>query len=368
MLNTNMSNLFQITDHKTRSISAENPKGGKGAGGKEANHEIGPSRKGKPAIMPFKKNKTYTLAEINGPAVIRNIWMTTFEKTEQCPYVLRNLILRMYWDEEKYPSVEVPLGDFFCNGFARSYFVNSLPVAVNPHAGLNCYFPMPFKKKAVITIENQHLEDIPWFFYQINYDLVGELDNNTGYFHAEWSRENPTVKCKDFTIIDNIKGKGKYIGTFLAWATLQNYWWGEGEIKFYIDDDREYPTICGTGTEDYFGGAGCFEKDGKIYTYNTPFLGYPYCSQLVDKKVKRNFYEINEVPMHAMYRWHIYDPINFEKNLKVTIQQIGAYPEEGYPRDYFERSDDISSVAYWYQIEPHRTFKKLLKTEERWPR
>ena len=339
------SNIFFLTDAKTRSISAENPKGKKGEGGKEASN-LGVGRKGKPCIT-LPQGKTVTLAEIEGPGIIQHIWVTVPDKTEKGVYVLRDLILRMYWDKEVAPSVEVPLGDFFCNGHAMRYKVNSLPIVCNPTGGMNCYFPMPFLSSARITLENQHPVDVPLFFYQITYVVLPKLPERIGYFHAQWRRENPTKISHDYTILDKVEGKGQYIGTFLALASLHRYWWGEGEIKFYIDGDTEYPTICGTGTEDYVGGAWCFGE-----TYSTAFLGYPLC-----------FKQEDGPPLHALYRWHIPDPIYFEKSLRVTIQQIG---HDG--QSLFERSDDVSSVAYWYQTEPHIPFPEFPPAQDRWPR
>lgn len=152
----------------------------------------------------------------------------------------------------------------------------------------------------------------------------------------------------------------------MALTTLERYWWGEGEVKFYIDGDEEYPTICGTGTEDYFGGSWSFAKqvDGKTVEQNycTPYLGYPYYSS--HDELIHNFYHNDDVmPMRGFYRWHIQDPICFDEDLKVTIQQIGV----GY-RGLFERQDDVASVAYWYQAEPHNSFPELPGKEERWPR
>jgi hypothetical protein len=222
------------------------------------------------------------LADISGAGAIQHIWMTVSDTDENGHFVLRDLVLRMYWDHELCPSVEVPLGDFFCNGFAQRCKVNSLPVAVNPTGGMNCFFPMPFRKAARITIENQHAGDIREFFYQITYALADSIPEEAAYFHAQWRRENPTVEKKDYTILDGVRGKGQYVGTYLAWAALGRYWWGEGEIKFYIDGDREWPTICGTGTEDYAGGAWCFyeKHDDRVLgtTYCTPYLGYPLCA------------------------------------------------------------------------------------------
>ena len=226
---------------------------------------------------------------------------------------------------------------------------------------------MPFKKRARITLENQHANPIPAFFYQIDYCLYEEmLPDDVAYFHAQWKREKITQLQKDYVILDGVKGKGHYVGTYMALTTLERYWWGEGEIKFYIDGDEEYPTICGTGTEDYFGGSWSFAKqvDGKTVEQNycTPYMGYPYYSSH-DEAIHNLYHNDDCMPMRGFYRWHIQDPICFDEDLKVTIQQIGV----GY-RGLFERQDDVASVAYWYQSEPHNSFSPLLKKEDRWPR
>lgn len=361
-----LSGLPLIKNGKSRSINYENINGKKGEGGM-ASSALGPSRKGSPCIPKIASGETVVLAEIDGPGVIQHIWATVTDRTsDRNCYVLRDLVIRMYWDDEETPSVESPLGDFFCCGFGVSYQVNSIPIVVNPTRGFNSYFPMPFARKARITIENQSDEDIPAFFYQIDYCLYDELPDKTGYFHAQWRRQRLTEKAKDYIIIDNIKGHGQYVGTFLALTTLERYWWGEGEVKFYIDGDQEYPTICGTGTEDYFGGAWSFatQKDGRTIenTYCTPFLGYPYYSHH-DSLIHNPYHNDDQMPQRSFYRWHIMDPILFEKDLKVTIQQIGVYYG-----GLFERQDDVATVAYWYQYEPHNPFGQLMERKERWPR
>ncbi|HBA96622.1 MAG TPA: hypothetical protein DCZ23_00790 [Lachnospiraceae bacterium] len=350
---------------KSRAINNENPYGEKGKGGMAAS-KLGPSRKGSPCIEELKAGSVVTLAEIEGSGTIQHIWMTVTDRTVKDNYVLRDLVLRMYWDDEDTPSVESPLGDFFCCGFGRGCLVNSLPVVVNPTRGMNCYFPMPFKKKARITLENQHECDVPGFFYQIDYLLSDGLPADIAYFHAQWKRECVTQKQKDYTILDMAKGKGHYVGTYMALTALERYWWGEGEIKFYLDGDDKYPTICGTGTEDYFGGAWSFatQKDGKTIenTYSTPFMGYPYYSKN-DTGTHSLYHNDDILPQRGFYRWHIMDPVLFDEDIRVTIQQIGSCHKGN-----FERQDDISSVAYWYQAEPHVPFVPLMAKEDRWPR
>jgi hypothetical protein len=207
---------------------------------------------------------------------------------------------------------------------------------------------MPFRKGARITIESQHGDPIRGFFYQITYALT-EVPETAAYFHAQWRRSLTTREVPEHVILEDIKGQGHYVGTYLAWAQLSNGWWGEGEIKFFMDGDDEYPTICGTGTEDYFCGAWGFGGE----TYSTPYLGYPLYRK-----------EPGEVPMHGLYRWHVMDPIRFKQNLKVTIQALGWWPNGKFE----PLTDDIASVAYWYQAEPHAAFPAFPPVHERWSR
>jgi len=342
-----LGNLPMLADVETRSISAENSDGAKGGGakadpgGEGAARELGRGWKVRPCIT-LPAQSTTSLAEIDGPGVIQHIWMTV----DSVAY--RDCILRMFWDGEDSPSVEVPLGDFFCNGHGLRCNINSLPVAVNPSGGFNCYWPMPFNERARITIESQHLEDIEGFFYQITYAL-GNIADNAAYFHAQWRRSMTTRELPEHTIVDGVKGEGQYVGTYLAWTQFSDGWWGEGEVKFYIDGDQGYPTICGTGTEDYFGGAWGFGDE----TYSTSFLGYPLYHR-----------EEGKVPKHGLYRWHIMDPIRFDEDLRVTVQALGWWPDAVYE----PLTDDICSVAYWYQHEPHALFPQLPARRQRYPR
>lgn len=307
--------------------------------GKHAARDLGQGWKVSPSIH-LKPNSTFTLADIKGPGVIQHIWMTCF------PAHWRSAIIRMYWDGEEKPSVEVPFGDFFCNGWCERANVNSMPIAVNPAGGMNAYWEMPFRKSAKITIEN--IDDVEYpLYYQIDYSLT-DIPDEAAYFHAQWRRSNPLAYKDVHTIVDGIQGHGHYVGTYIAWGVNNTGWWGEGEIKFYMDGDEEFPTICGTGTEDYFGGAWNFEHPKGEYTaYSTAFLGLP---QIIRPD---GLYRSQQ--RFGMYRWHIMDPIRFEEDLRVTIQALG-WRSGG---RYLPLQDDIASVAFWYQAEPHQSFPKL---------
>jgi hypothetical protein len=257
-LGMSLGNLPRLSKAKTRSISAENFTGEKGGGGKAtegtggvASRELGQGWKVSPCIH-LAASSTTTLADISGPGAIQHIWITVN------PVAWRRIVLRIYWDDEETPSVEVPIGDFFLNGWCQRCNVVSLPVAVNPAGGFNCYLEMPFRKRARFTVENLSPEEVRGFFYQISYTLT-EVADDRAYLHAQFRRSNPLPYQEVHTLLDGVRGQGQYVGTYLAWQVNNNGWWGEGEIKFYLDGDGEWPTICGTGTEDYFGGAWNFE-------------------------------------------------------------------------------------------------------------
>jgi hypothetical protein len=346
-LNMGLAGIPLLSDAETRSISAENPTGAKGGGARAVPDEdsaasrLGEGWKVHPCIT-LPPGSTTTLADIEGPGIIQHIWITV--RTE----AYRSCVLRMYWDDEETPSVEVPLGDLFCNVHGVRYNVNSLPIAVNPSGGFNSYWPMPFRQRARMTVENDWSEEIPGFFYQITYAL-DEVPDQAAYLHAQWRRSMTSREMPEHTILDGVHGQGHYVGTVLGWSQFSNGWWGEGEIKFFIDGDGDYPTICGTGTEDYFGGAWGFGGE----TFSTPFLGYPLYRK-----------EEGEVPQHGLYRWHIMDPIRFRQDLRVTIQALGWWLD----RKFEPLTDDLCSVAYWYQREPHDAFPALPDLAGRWPR
>jgi hypothetical protein len=350
-LGMHLGNLSQLSDAVTRSISAENPTGEKGQGGRAtegigagAARELGQGWKISPCI-PVPGQTIVELASIKGPGAIQHIWVTVH------PSNWRRLVLRMYWDDEPAPSVETPLGDFFCNGWGEPCNVSSLPIAVNPAGGFNSYWEMPFRRHARITLENLSPDRINEFFYQITYTLT-EVPQDRAYFHAQWRRNNPLPYQTPHTILDGVEGRGHYVGTYLAWGVNNRGWWGEGEVKFFIDNDDEFPTICGTGTEDYFGGAWCFEQPkGQYGTYSTPYLGLP---QVVKPD---GFY--NSQQRFGMYRWHVMDPIRFQENLWVTIQALGWRSAAGGKARYLPLQDDIASTACWYQTEPHAAFPEF---------
>ncbi|MDD3411069.1 MAG: DUF2961 domain-containing protein, partial [Eubacteriales bacterium] len=344
----------------------ENKTGDKGAGCKESS-DLGKSRKGSPCIRAIAPGETVVLADIAGCGAIQHIWCTVTDATPAGRYVLRDVVLRMYWDQEETPSVECPLGDFFLNGFARGCEVNSMPIAVNPKRGMNSFLPMPFRRGAKITLENQHAGEVPAFFYQVDYVLTDDIPADAAYFHAQWRRERLTQLAKDYVLLDGVKGRGHYVGTYLGLTTLERHWWGEGEMKFYVDGDGEYPSQCSTGTEDYFGGAWSFggytdEKGNMLEkTYCTPFMGYPFYSR--DDVFHSDYWNRDCPPMRGFYRWHVMDPVLFQRDLRVELQQIGVR-ELG----LFERQDDVCSVSYWYQSEPHGIFPVLPAASARWPR
>ena len=333
-------------------ISAENPTGEKGKGAMVEPRPDGPARElGRGwKCRPYVKigpGETFTLADIEGPGAIQSIWITGT--------ITRDFILRFYWDGQDQPSVECPLADFFAmpwvsprhnKGSGPFAQINSLPVAVNPNLGLNCFWEMPFRTRCRITLENLHPAGERGCYYQINYTLT-EVPDDAAYFHAQFRRVNPLPYGEEYTILDGVKGRGHYVGCSMGWGINNNKWWGEGEIKFYIDGDGEFPTICGTGTEDYFGGAYDWDVDKAYVTYTTPFMG-------MHQVIKPDGL-YNAQHRHALYRWHIMDPVRFEQDLRVMIQALG-WRSEG---RFLPGHHDISSVAFWYQTLPAAPFPKL---------
>jgi hypothetical protein len=350
-LGMDLGNLSRLSRAQSRSISAENFTGAKGAGGMategtgaDAARELGQGWKVSPSIH-IAGNSTVTLADIAGPGALQQLWMTVH------PTAWRRLVLRCYWDDETQPSVETPIGDFFCSGWCERCNISSLPITVNPAGGFNSYWEMPFRRHARITLQNLSPDPIPGFYYQINYTLT-EVPEDRAYFHAQWRRSNPLPYQQVHTLLDGVQGQGHYVGTYLAWGVRNTGWWGEGEIKFYLDGDADWPTICGTGTEDYFGGAWNFEHpEGQYGSYSTAYSGLP--------QVIKPDGLYRSQPRFGMYRWHIVDPIRFQQDLRVTIQALGWRARLEGKNRYLPLQDDISSTAFWYQAEPHAPFPTL---------
>lgn len=335
----------------SRSISAENPRGEAGQGGQTAN-----GRKGLPCLSNLRAGQAYTFAEIAGPGCIRHLWLTT-EKRH--PAMLRNLILRAYWDGQSQPSIEAPFGDFFGIGHGASRHFESAFLTNAEGRAFNSYFPMPFALSARLTLTNESGEDAGMFFYEVDYTLGDEVGPDTPYFHAQFRRVPNTTLYQDYIILDGVAGKGRYLGANIG--LVDRYvdcacWWGEGEVKIYLDGDREYPTICGTGSEDYAGAAwGIGQFCAR--EFGAPFIEGKHISY---------------------YRFHGHDPVYFSRDLKVTLQQIGndgsvdplklgdrpamdSFIQSGqYKKDApggnYERCDDMCSTAYWYQTLPTQPF------------
>ena len=363
-MDLDFGNLYRVSSAESRSISPENFTGAKGAGGMATNGtgahaaaDLGRGWKVSPSVR-IKAHTTFTLAEITGSGCIHQIWMTPTGNW-------RTSILRCYWDDEPAPSVECPVGDFFACGWGKYAQVNSLAVCVNPGSAFNCYWAMPFHKRARITMENRSDKDMT-LYYQVNYTLA-DVSADAGMFHAQFRRESPLKSKGTYTILDGVHGRGQYVGTYLALEVHNSGWWGEGEIKFFLDGDKDWPTICGTGTEDYFCGSYDFSirethppatpgdkpvEIKKYQTFSTPYAG------LVQVLPPDQIYQPDQ--RFGLYRWHITDPVRFQKDLRVTIQSLG-WQKGG---KYLPLDNDISSVAFWYQQEPHAPFLPLPSREE----
>lgn len=362
-LGMHLGNLPRLSKALSRSISPENFTGEKGKGGMSVDGLAATQARGLGQgwkISPYvtiEPGATFTLADIEGQGAVQQIWMTLARGR------LRYSILRVYWDDQAQPSVECPLGDFFACGWEEFAQVSSLAVCVNPGRAFNCYWEMPFRKHARFTLENCSDEQ-QIVYYQITYTLT-EVPDDCAYFHAQFRRTNPVPYKQVHTILDGVSGAGHYVGTYMAWGVNNNGWWGEGEIKFYMDGDSEFPTICGTGTEDYFGGAFNFDPHvpwrfghpgqtggprSRYLEFNTPYAGLP---QVIRPD---GIYQSQQ--RFGMYRWHIPDPVRFHNDLRVTMQALGWRSTPREPQ-YLPLQDDVASVAFWYQALPTTPFPKL---------
>jgi hypothetical protein len=355
-LGVTLGNLARLSHARSRSISPENFTGEKGRGGMStdgpaanAARGLGQGWKVSPYVI-IPAGETFTLADIEGAGAIQSIWMTLAGGK------WRHTILRAYWDDQEQPSIECPAGDFFACGWESFAQVSSLAVCVNPGRAFNCYWEMPFRKRARMTMTNLSDEAI-YLYYQINYALT-EVPDDVSYFHAQFRRANPLPYKEAYTLLDGVSGQGHYVGTYMAWGVNNSGWWGEGEIKFYMDGDGEFPTICGTGTEDYFCGAynfdvGAIARDRAItpnyVEFTTAYAGLP--------QVIRPDGLYKSQQRFGLYRWHIPDPVRFETDLRVTMQALGWRTDRD--RRYLPLQDDIASVAFWYQTLPTAPFPSL---------
>jgi len=349
----------------SRAYTAENPNGAPGGGG-AANG----GRKGSPAIVPFTDGQTVTLAEIEGAGCIRHIWITTPPGN---PLHDRSLILRCYWDGQELPAVECPLGDFFGIAHGRRRPYASALTAMPEGRGLDCYFTMPFRTHARITLENDSGSDVSHLFYQVDATLGDPLEDETGCFHAQFRRQNPTAKKQDFVLLDGVTGRGRFLGCMIGVRTLDDHWWGEGEMKFYLDGDTDLPTICGTGAEDYAGSA------WGLGVHHTPYHG---CT--LHEQNRLHGMKSDKDALISFYRWHVLDPVYFHRELRVELQQMGGTfvseakqaidAEEmeltapltpGQEFTLFERQDDVCSTVFWYQTLPSPEFPELPDREAR---
>jgi D-arabinan exo alpha-(1,3)/(1,5)-arabinofuranosidase (non-reducing end) len=344
--------LSRLVTAQSRAISPENLTGEKGMAAKategpaaSAARDLGQGWKMSPFVY-IPAGSTFELARIAGPGVVRQIWLTP----AGCAW--RHLVLRMYWDDQHQPSVECPLGDFFAVGWGGLPWsghaqVSSLPLCVNPGSGLNCFWEMPFRHACRITLENVS-PDQARIYYQVNYELA-EVGPDAAYFHAQFRRSNPLAYQTEHTVLDAVRGQGHYVGTYLAWGSNSNGWWGEGEVKFFIDGDQAWPTIASTGTEDYFLGSYNFWVNGRYQTFTTAYSGLPQA--IIPDGSDARYTQSR----FGMYRWHLTDPVRFGTDLRVTLQALG-WRSGG---RYLPLQDDIASVAFWYQTLPTATFPQL---------
>jgi len=369
-LNCSMETLALLSEAESRSISSENRNGAKSGGARDP---VPLDEDGNPAGVArelgtgwkvhahdqIAAGETMVLADIEGPGSIQQIWLTPTG-------IWRSNIIRIYYDDQEHPSVEVPVGDFFASAYMDRTNLKpliSLPVCVNPGSAFNCYWPMPFRKRVRITLENRNPSDGMSVYFQINYALA-PVPDSAAYFHAQFRRTNPLAFGDVYTILDGVEGQGQFAGTYMAWQLNNNGWFGEGEIKFYLDGDARpevsegeiiagshgYPTICGTGTEDYFCGSYGFSNKSigdRYQEYTTAYAGVSHVDE------PDGVYRANR--RLSMYRWHITDPIRFKQDLKITMQALG-WRKHG---RYLPLQDDIASVAYWYQTLPTVPFPQL---------
>ncbi|REJ74048.1 MAG: DUF2961 domain-containing protein [Acidobacteria bacterium] len=350
------------TGLESRSISFENPTGARGAGGVAAS-PLGPGRKGSPSRV-FAPGETVELAAIEGPGTVRHIWMTM----PQFPEVIRSMVLRFYWDGQEHPSIEAPVGDFFGFAHGTTDAFQSAVHSVGERLGMNIWLPMPFASSARVTLTNEL--PIPMMVYfQLDYTLGDRHSDGFGRLHVAFDRHAPTTLREDLEVLPRRTGRGRYLGAVIGVRPLPTPvehpvdWWGEGEIKIYLDGDEELPTINGTGAEDYVGLSYGIQE--------TPFLHHGANWIERDEGAKTESYV-------SMYRWHLADPIYWDEEIRVTLQTIGCCatapppmaellqdPMGWYMSALFERQDDYSVAAFWYEPVPSAPLPPMPDREAR---
>jgi hypothetical protein len=283
----------------------------------------------------------FEFPELKGPGVINHIWFTSHAGGVN---ELDALSLRIYWDGRPEPGVEVPVGQFFAVGQGRPNVVESLPVQVSPSGSLTCYWPMPFARSARIVVVNDNPDRSTGLYWQVDWTELPSLPAETGYFHARYRQEHPAVMGRDYLIAD-IQGQGQYAGTVMSVTMAQDGWFGEGDDFFYIDGEA-IPSLQGTGSEDYFNDAWGFRTRSSVWFGQPRWQGWSAGDEGI------------------CYRWHVLDPVNFTRSLKVTMEHKGnrALGEDAW---YIERPDFFSSIAFWYQIGEPMPFGRLPSWHER---
>ncbi len=318
-----LGNLPLLKQYEAARISSYDPTGGNADG----RHD-----------WPVVPGETRTIAEIKGAGIITHIWMTVASRD---PQYLKNIVLRMYWDGEDHPSVEVPYGDFFGIGNNEYYQYSSLPIQIGTDRGMNCYWHMPFSDGAKITVTNDGSGNIIALYYYVDYQIHKTIPADMGRFHAQYRQAYPASLTGNYVLLE-ARGRGHYVGCNMSLHLRAGAWWGEGDDMIYIDG-AETPTLHGTGAEDYFCGAWAYGESTPI-PFSNPYFGAP----LIKGGHRRG-------ALWNVYRYHLEDPIPFTESIRVTI-------ESGHNND---RKDDYSSVAYWYQTEPHVPFPPLPAPEAR---
>lgn len=318
------------TGLESRSISFENPTGARGEGGKAAS-PLGPGRKGAPA-RNLNPGESVTLCDIRGRGTIRHLWLTMHRD----PETLRACVLRVWYDGQEHPSIECPIGDLMGAAHGKVVPYQTAVHSLGEAAGMNLWLPMPFRERVRMTFTHEGTRATP-LFYQIDYTLGDKHPKDVGRLHVLFRRENPTTLKRDFELLPQRTGRGRFIGSIIGIRALEDNWWGEGEFKVYRDGDRDFPTICGTGSEDYVGLSWGVQA--------TPFRYNGCC--------------LNQKGFVTMYRWHLPDPIYWEKQCRIAIQQIG------WKDGLYERQDDWSAATFWYEAVPSAALPALPTVAER---